>query len=214
MKAPLVKHRISFAFVLLMLFLRRTISQAWRRRLRRERFCSEHEKRMLFIVANYPQRGRRSRPRVLCAFIEAKRRALTAAAAEGTRRKSREASSWLRVLFSLPGGSCRPDRSLQTASSRSHIFAVRSGMSILDRVPHSPRGLRTDQTCLAFTRTWTKLSVSRQCAAAVRGRLVFSAAPSKKLRPGDERQQRRRVRGLCLDRAADRAGRCGFGDGP
>jgi hypothetical protein len=51
------------------------------------------------------------------------------------------------LLFSLSGGSHRPDRSLQAASSRSHIFAVHSGMSILDRAPHSPRGLRTDQTC-------------------------------------------------------------------
>lgn len=33
---------------------------------------------------------------------------------------------------------------------------LQAGMSILDRVPHSPRDLLAGQTCLAFPRTWTK----------------------------------------------------------
>ena len=160
MKALPVKRRVCFAFVLVGLFSKRTIARTWRRRLRRGRFRLEHEKRMLFIAAICPQRGRRSRARVVCAS-RSERSPLTAAAAEGTRLRPRVAFPGCDIVFLLVGGSCRPDRSLQAASSRSHIFAVRSGMSILDRVPHSPRGLRADQTCLAFTRTWTKLSVSR-----------------------------------------------------
>jgi len=169
----------------------------------------EPEKQMLFRAAIYPQRGRRSRARVLCAS-RSERSPLTAAAAKGMRPQV-ACGVFLIVflLFSLSGDSCRPDRSLQAASSMSHIFAVRSGMSILDRVPHSPRGLRTDQTCLAFTRTWTKLSVSRQCAASGRDSVVSFAAPNKRPRPDGGLQQRRPFHGLCLDRACDRAGRCG-----
>jgi hypothetical protein len=82
MKAPLVKRRASFAFVLFGLFSRHTIRWAWRSLLfRRNRFRLEDEKRMLFIAAIYPQRGRRSRARVLCA-PRSERSPLTAAAAE------------------------------------------------------------------------------------------------------------------------------------
>ena len=46
----------------------------------------EHEKNSIFlIIGKQPQRGRRSGARALCAFIEAKRRPLTAAAAQATR---------------------------------------------------------------------------------------------------------------------------------
>lgn len=40
---------------------------------------------MLLITSTHPQWRRRSRPRVLCAFIGAQRRALTDAGAEGIR---------------------------------------------------------------------------------------------------------------------------------
>ena len=39
---------------------------------------------MLLMTSQHPQRRRRSRPRVFCAFIEAQRRALTDDGAEGT----------------------------------------------------------------------------------------------------------------------------------
>ena len=40
---------------------------------------------MLLMTSQHPQRRRRSRPRVFCAFIEAQRRALTDDGAEGIR---------------------------------------------------------------------------------------------------------------------------------
>ena len=40
---------------------------------------------MLLMNSQHPQRRRRSRPRVFCAFIEAQRRALTDDGAEGIR---------------------------------------------------------------------------------------------------------------------------------
>jgi len=46
-------------------------------------------KRHFLIAEKHPQRGRQSRAHALCAFIGAKRRPLTATAAEGTRGGSR-----------------------------------------------------------------------------------------------------------------------------
>ena len=48
----------------------------------------EHEKNTFFLIAaKQPQRGWRSRAGVLCPFIEAKQRPLTATAAEATARE-------------------------------------------------------------------------------------------------------------------------------
>ena len=43
---------------------------------------------MLLMTIQHPQRRRRSRPRVFCAFIEAQRRALTDDGAEGIRPRT------------------------------------------------------------------------------------------------------------------------------
>jgi hypothetical protein len=43
---------------------------------------------MLLMTSQHPQRRRRSRPRVFCAFIEAQRRALTDDGAEGIRPRT------------------------------------------------------------------------------------------------------------------------------
>lgn len=50
---------------------------------------------MLLIIGENSKRKRRSRPRVLCAFIGAKRRAFTDAEAEGIRTVSVPLSSCL-----------------------------------------------------------------------------------------------------------------------
>jgi hypothetical protein len=42
---------------------------------------------MLLMIGNHSQRSHQSRPRVLCAFIEAQRRAFTDGAAESTRQR-------------------------------------------------------------------------------------------------------------------------------
>jgi hypothetical protein len=52
---------------------------------------------MLLISGHHPQRRRQSRPRVLCAFIGAQRRALTDAAAEGTSATDAPALSFQHV---------------------------------------------------------------------------------------------------------------------
>jgi hypothetical protein len=76
---------------------------------------------MLLMTSQHPQRRRRSRPRVFCAFIGAQRRALTDGAAEGTPRQRpmlaparthAVAMDFLRLRVFPPGHAMVPEEQL------------------------------------------------------------------------------------------------------
>lgn len=70
---------------------------------------------MLLMSGQHPQRRRRSRPLVFCAFIEAQRRALRDAGAQGI--SATEAQGWPRFCQSSNSSSTRPALRFFTSAS-------------------------------------------------------------------------------------------------